>query len=79
MQSEFEAKLHKKQLVEDNLSQILVNLPDDTKASAVVLLLNTLEQCEDEFQIDDMNLLTANELIIVAERLKMRQLVKKLL
>jgi hypothetical protein len=54
-------------------------MPDDTKANAVVLLLNTLEQYDDDFPIEEINIFTANELIIVAERLKMRSLVKKIL
>jgi|688.fasta_scaffold2596447_2 hypothetical protein len=54
-------------------------MPDDTKANAVVLLLNTLEQYDGDFPIEEINIFTANELIIVAERLKMRSLVKKIL
>lgn len=45
----------------------------------MVCLLNILERCDEDFPLEDINLHAANELIIVAERLKMRKLVKKIL
>lgn len=55
--------------------QILITLPDETKASTLIHLLNCMANEEDDLRMDELNLYLAIELVELCHLLKMRQMV----
>jgi hypothetical protein len=76
--TENDAQKHKV-FSEQPMPQVMINLPDDTKATTLVYMLNCMANEEDDFRANELNLFMAIELVELAHQLKMRPVVMRLL
>ena len=77
--TEQEAARHKEKSASTQLFQILINLPEETKANVLMFMLSCIVNDEDDFRIHDLTLTMAIDLAEMAHYFKMRQLVREVL